>query len=75
MSITPFLKDAAFEPEVVALMGAALRDALRALKLTDRRDPATEFVAAKIIDLARLGERDPHRLCARALQSLTDGKP
>jgi hypothetical protein len=32
--------------------------------------PLTELVAAKIIQVTRMGERDPPRICARALQEL-----
>jgi hypothetical protein len=44
---------------------------LRALKLTDRSDPVTSLIAKKIIELARLGERDPARLRQAALQAFS----
>ena len=40
------------------------------LRLKDRTDPLTETVAQKIIDVFRNGERDPPRICARALLEL-----
>jgi hypothetical protein len=42
--------------------------------LVDRTDPAADMVAKKIIELANQGERDPVRLCARAVEALS-GKP
>jgi hypothetical protein len=44
---------------------------LRALRLADRADPATEIIAKKIIELAQQGERDPARLRERAIQFLS----
>ena len=71
MSISvPFKHDHdAFGPETIALLAAALEDTLRALGLADRNDPAVTRVAKTIIELARLGERDPIRLRNLALAS------
>ena len=44
--------------------------ALQLLRLVDRTDPVTEIVAKKIIEVARSGETDPPRICARALKEL-----
>ena len=63
MPITPFLAYQAFEPEVVETMSAAFVatcDAL-GLKIGDD-DPATRFVAEKVIELAQRGIRDPDML-------------
>ena len=70
MAIYRLLQFSAFEPEAVAAMTAAYEDALRVLQLVDRQDPLTEVVARKIIEVAQLGERDPIRLRARALDNL-----
>ena len=59
----------AFGPETIALLAAALEDTLRQLGLADRNDPAVTRVAKTIIELARLGERDPIRLRDLALAS------
>jgi len=40
------------------------------LRLTDRSDPLCELIAAKIIQVYRLGEQDPPRLCVRAIKEL-----
>ena len=59
----------AFGPDTIALLAAALEDTLRQLGLADRNDPAVTRVAKSIIELARLGERDPNRLRDLALAS------
>jgi len=67
--IRPFLPDShSFDPEDIAKMSAAFEAALRKLGLADRSDPAAMAVAKLIIEFAKAGERDPERLCARALQ-------
>ena len=66
MSITPFLKNQAFPPEVTRAMGVAFENACARLGLSGD-DEASEAVAKKIIALAQQGERDPAVLCERAL--------
>ena len=70
MAIYRLLREAAFSPEDVSRMTAAYEAALRLLRLTDRTDPVTEIVARKIIEVTRLGEHDPPRICARTLKEL-----
>lgn len=70
MAINRLLGEAAFSPEDVRGLSAAYEAALQLLQLKDRADPVTELVAAKIIQVFRLGERDPPRICARALKEL-----
>ena len=65
----------ASEPEAIEHMTAAYEHALKVLQLTDRTDPITELVARKIIEIAEVGERDPDRLCARALAALKQMGP
>jgi hypothetical protein len=69
LPITPFLHDHAFEPEVTRAMGIAFEEACRLLRLPDATDPAAEIVAAKIIELAKSGERDAGRLCNGAVMA------
>jgi len=68
--IRAFIGDASFAPEQIAAMGDAFSNALNALKLSDREDPLAELVAKKVIEIARLGERDPKRLCELALRDI-----
>jgi hypothetical protein len=58
-----------FGPDTVAVLAAALEDAVRQLRLVDRNDPAVTKVAKTIIELARRGVRDPIRLRDQAIQS------
>jgi hypothetical protein len=44
--------------------------ALRKLELVDRKDHITLTVAKLIIGLAKQGERDPKKLCDRAVKTL-----
>jgi hypothetical protein len=60
----------AFSPEDVKILVDAFEDTLRALKLTDRKDPQGVTVAKLIIELAKGGERDPARLRDQVLQIL-----
>jgi hypothetical protein len=61
----------AFGPDEIKVLSTAFDEALRALGLVDRSDPATEIVARRIIELAQQGERDPVLLCRRAVDSLS----
>jgi hypothetical protein len=70
MPIQRFLDGHAFDPEAIQGMSEALTGACRTLGLVDRDDPATRLVAVKIIELARMGERDPQRLEAGAVRAL-----
>jgi len=53
-------------------LSAAFEAALSKLGLVDRTDPRTMAVAKLSINLAKEGERDPDRLCERALKSLRE---
>ena len=64
------LGEAVFPPEDIARMTKAYDAALQLLRLTDRHDPVTEIVAKKIIEVTRAGERDPPKICARAIKEL-----
>ena len=71
MPITPYLKNQAFDPELVRAMAIAFESACRQLGLArsrDRHDHASEAVATKIIRLAQQGENDPDTLCRRVVR-------
>ena len=70
MPIYRLMRDHAFGPEEIKILGDAFEDALRTLRLVNRDDPATQIVAMKIIELAQRGERDPVRLREAAVQSV-----
>jgi hypothetical protein len=69
MPVLRLLGKHAFGPDEIAVMVAALEDALRELGLTDREDPATSIVAERIIEAAMRGERDPARLREAGVQA------
>jgi hypothetical protein len=68
MPITPFLAGQAFEPEAVETMSAAFVAACEALHLKVGDDPATRFVAQKVVELAQRGVRDRDMLRKMTLQ-------
>jgi hypothetical protein len=70
MSVIPLLREQAFDPEVIHAMGVAYQKICEQLRLSDTSDAATELVATKIIHFARMGERDPERLCRAVLDQL-----
>jgi hypothetical protein len=70
MAIYRYLGEAAFDEADTTRLSVAYEAALDLLRLVDRHDPVTELVAAKIIEVFRTGERDPAKLCARALTEL-----
>ena len=66
-TISPFLEgQPAFDPTDIQAMSMALDDVSAALSL-DGDVKATEIVAARIIELARRGERSPTKLRDRLL--------
>ncbi len=67
MPITPFLKNQAFDPEMVAAMSAAFQKACLRLGLSRTADRSAEGVAAAVIRVANTGESDPDRMCRLAL--------
>jgi hypothetical protein len=60
----------AFGPEEIQYVVKAYDDALSALSLASRDDPATRLLAKKIIEIARTGERDPIKIRTRAIEKL-----
>lgn len=72
MAIYRLLKNLALGPDDIKVLTAAYEEALRALGLKDRADPATEMIAKKIIELAQRGERDPVRLREYAIRGLSE---
>jgi hypothetical protein len=60
-----------FAPEEVAMLGKVFEDVLQTLGLVDRKDPMTEMVAKKLVELATSGIRDPARLKGLVVQAFT----
>jgi hypothetical protein len=59
----------AFDPEAISLMGDAYERALK-IAPTTASESIRQVIAARIIGLARTGERDPHKLCEQSLADL-----
>jgi hypothetical protein len=67
-AILAYVKDPlVFEPEATHAMSVAFDEVCRALNVPHTANGAREAIAAKIIDLARRGERDPDRLRDRMI--------
>lgn len=67
-SIVPFIPaDVEFDPETLAIVGAAFDKARAALAVGQASDIAEDVLARQIITIAHGGERDSDRLCAQAL--------
>jgi len=75
MTIIPFLKGGAFDPDDIKAMSMALDDVCKTLRLTDAENNEREVIAERIIELARQGERSPTVLRDRVLQEASgDGE-
>ena len=68
MPIRPFMQPGAFDPEAIAAMSEAFEAALKELQDTGQPNVVREVIAQRIIQAARLGERDPARLRETALR-------
>jgi hypothetical protein len=64
------LEQAAIGPAETKILSKAYDGALELLLIKDRTDPVCELIAAKIIQVYRLGEHDPARICVRAIKEL-----
>jgi hypothetical protein len=64
------LREASFEQVDISRMARAYEAALSLLRSKDQTDSVKELIAKKIIEIARTGECDPPRICARALKEL-----
>lgn len=70
MAIASFLKDKAFGPEDVELMGAAFDHVCRVLRLPARNEDARSTAAVLIIEMMARGERNPSKLAYAAIREL-----
>jgi hypothetical protein len=70
MAIYRYFREGSFDPRDIERLGTAYEAAIEMLRLKDRQDQVTEIIAAKIIQVWRLGESDPAKICARAIKEL-----
>ena len=78
MSIIPFLKDKAFDPKAVAILGAAFDTAWDTIQKSgsllaagDQAATTRDRLARRIIEMGQRGERDHQRLVDDALAHLS----
>ena len=74
MSIRPFIHGIVFEPHDIQVMSMAYDDVCKALNLPNTDKHAREVIAARIIELARRGERSPSALRDRVLTEANAAK-
>ena len=72
MPLTPYLREAVFDPKAIEAMTAAFEAVCDSFKLLNRDDPITEIVARKVIEVAGTGERDPERIRELVLLALNE---
>ena len=70
MPINRLLKGSNLTAAGIENLNRAFDLALKKLGLVDRNDPITEIVAAKIVEVARRGPRDPTEISNVALAEL-----
>ena len=70
--IVELFRTSHFDPETVRVLCDAYDKASRSIHDNGQPDIVKEVIARRIISLAQKGERDPDRLCARALAALGD---
>ena len=69
MSVSLFVREAVFDPQIIKVMVGAFEELLDDLEVADRNDPFAEVIAKEVLKAARLGVHDVaemHRqvLCA-----------
>ncbi len=62
MPIRPALQVEEFDPDAVEAISAVFENVLGEFGLVDRTDPLVSAVAKRVIEFAKKGELDPHRL-------------
>ena len=70
MPITTYLNGKWFDPETKRILGLAFELVSITLRIEGSDDHVKQAIAAKIIELAKAGERNPDLLCERALEEI-----
>jgi len=58
MGVSPFEREAVFDPEIIQVMAGAYEELLGDLEVADRNDPFAQVIAKEVLRAARLGLRD-----------------
>jgi hypothetical protein len=69
-SVVGLFREASFDPEAITLLSQAYETACKSLHDSGQPIIGRELIAERIIAAATLGERDPAKLCAFALNAL-----
>ena len=78
MGVSPFVRQAVFDPEIIQVMTGAYEELLDDLEIADRNDPFTEVIAKEVLKAARLGVQDVaemHRQVLCALRNAVSVQP
>ena len=75
MPITPFINGQRFDPEHRRILAVAFELVCITLRVGDCDDGVKQAIAAKIIELAKAGERNPDILCEQALKDIRGPQP
>ena len=70
MPIRPFLTGEQFDQQTIRIFGVVFEQVCVALRVGDCDDDVKQAIANTIIELAKTGERNPDRLCERALEHI-----
>ena len=70
MPIRPFLTGEQFDQQTIRIFGVVFEQVCVALRVGDCDDDVKQAIANKIIELAKIGERNPDRLCEGALEDI-----
>ena len=72
MTVYPLFRNEAFEPEAIVRMTSVYTDVCHLLGLSDDDHRKANMVAAKVIEFAQRGARDPILLRDCVLEALRD---
>jgi len=65
-----FFRKSMFDIDATTVMVEAYEKACHSLYGVRQSDTVKDFIASRIIEVALIGERNPDRLCERAIQAL-----
>ena len=70
MGVSPFVREAVFDPEIIKVMAGAYEELLGDLEVADRNDPFAQVIAKEVLRAARLGLRDVAEMHQQVLGTL-----
>ena len=70
MGVSPFVREAVFDPEIIKVMAGAFEELLGDLEVADRNDPVAQVIAKEVLRAARLGLRDVAEMHQQVLGTL-----